>query len=414
MRVLLLSDPHGDFRGILRLCERTGADAVLVAGDLQMESHEHCDRISPRELYFRVKHSAHRSLLSGMKRSDLPKLHDIVRRFRLLGEWDELLSGQLRLPVPVYAVWGNHEDPEFVRAADAQQLEVPNLHFLNAARDALLDGWIRVNGIGGNILLPDFLGRDLVVRGHKITATLERYAQVFDLWRQREPAGELRVFLQHVSPHKDRACALPLMRIAPDLVVSGHMGAPFPQLFNLYAPYLPADIEPVHRQPAEWLSALLAAMIDAAPIRALLREAEARLASDGPDAFRRRYLESAHPLAARLAAHDCPRNPDPMRRCQVAVDRAREALERESRIDLVAGRSTDQLEQLRRLLEPPGQFRDLTYAHGHRHTAADNTLKRIGSINLPDAPGGYVLLESDARRRSVQIRAHGGLRARGL
>lgn len=241
MRILLLSDIHGRFDLVNRLAAVTKADAVIISGDLQLESHAHIDRLRTRELFLRIVHSPIKDRLGSIRRDDRDSLEAIVLEHRLLGLWDDVVSGTLPLEVPVYAVWGNHEDATIVRQADEGRIEIPNLTFLSGREDVLVDGWIRIGGIGGNLLLSDFLGRDVTTRGGKMTSTLNRYGMIFDRWNATDRSGEFRIFVQHVSPQKDRACANILMHLLPDLVVSGHMGFTYPHQFSLFGVLDPAD-----------------------------------------------------------------------------------------------------------------------------------------------------------------------------
>ncbi|MCK4304397.1 MAG: metallophosphoesterase [Candidatus Eisenbacteria sp.] len=410
MHILLVADIHGNFSILNQLAHQVRADVIILAGDLQMQSHNEMDRISDRELWLRITHSPQQQLAADLDRHDRATLVSVVQEHRLLGQWDDVLDGSLELEVPVYAVWGNHEDAQFVAMADAGKLEIPNLTFLTGREDFILDGWLRVSGIGGNLLVPAFLGTSLVTRDGRITATLEIYATIQDRWRQLNHGSELRVFVQHVSPHKDRACANPLLHIRPDLIISGHMGPPFPQQFSLYGPYRPADIGPLHAWPARRLQAIIKEMTLTEPLMAMLDQAEQFLKDEGPDAFVARYLRGEHPLKEHVGPYFKLQNPDPKRRCVVALSRARADLERRSYWDLVGDeRQLSLLRSRAFLLDPPEPFAasdDLTRRSGR----GDNLLKKISSINLPDAGDGYVLLKSNRKEHRLEIESYGGIR----
>lgn len=64
--------------------------------------------------------------------------------------------GHLKFKVPVYCVVGNHEDVHVVRKLQTKELVIPNLHILDENSDVVLNGWIRVLGIGGNFIHWNF------------------------------------------------------------------------------------------------------------------------------------------------------------------------------------------------------------------------------------------------------------------
>jgi hypothetical protein len=61
------------------------------------------------------------------------------------------ITGEKKFLVPVYCVWGNHEDDELVQQLVTKKLIVPNLHMVTGSEGVLLDGWIRLVGVGGTL-----------------------------------------------------------------------------------------------------------------------------------------------------------------------------------------------------------------------------------------------------------------------
>lgn len=76
----------------------------------------------------------------------------MIKTHHLLGDFDEFISGNAKFSVPVYCVWGNHEDEGVIKRLMSKELVVPNLHLVDANSDVLLDGWIRLAGVGGAFL----------------------------------------------------------------------------------------------------------------------------------------------------------------------------------------------------------------------------------------------------------------------
>jgi predicted phosphodiesterase len=111
MRFLLISDTHGKLAFINELAAKVGAEAVLHAGDFGFFDQGSAERLSDRELTLQVVHSqlpkSEKNRILGLSRD---AMIEAVREHQLLGGFQSLLDGTESLHVPVYAVWGNHED----------------------------------------------------------------------------------------------------------------------------------------------------------------------------------------------------------------------------------------------------------------------------------------------------------------
>jgi predicted phosphodiesterase len=113
MRLLLINDTHGKLGTINELSAQVQADAVIHAGDFGFSDDDRFERLSDRELRLHVVHAflprAGKDNLLTLSRNDLVTQS---RKFRLLGESQTYIDGRESFQVPVYAVWGNHEDKE--------------------------------------------------------------------------------------------------------------------------------------------------------------------------------------------------------------------------------------------------------------------------------------------------------------
>jgi len=132
MRLLLISDTHGKLGIINGLASNVRADAVIHAGDFGFFDHGSFERLSDRELKLHVAHS---DLLQTEKNQILAlsrnNLIEKVREHRLLGGFQSYLDGANTFQVPVYAVWGNHEDKDVVERLFSGDITVENLHILH-------------------------------------------------------------------------------------------------------------------------------------------------------------------------------------------------------------------------------------------------------------------------------------------
>jgi predicted phosphodiesterase len=114
-RLLLVTDTHGHLDQINAIAGKTGADAVVHAGDFGFYDEDSTASLSDRELALRIVHSALKPELR--KRAfDLSREEKIalIRERCPLSDIPLYLVGQKRFNVPVYAVWGNHEDKAVV------------------------------------------------------------------------------------------------------------------------------------------------------------------------------------------------------------------------------------------------------------------------------------------------------------
>ncbi len=116
MRLLLVSDTHGKLGAINELSARVQADVVIHAGEFGFYDDGSFERLTDRELRLHVVHSdlprAVKDNLLSLSRIDLIAQS---RKLGLLGEFMSFIDGSESFQVPVYAVWGNHEDKEVLR-----------------------------------------------------------------------------------------------------------------------------------------------------------------------------------------------------------------------------------------------------------------------------------------------------------
>ncbi len=236
LRLLLLSDTHGQVGVINDLARKTGADAVLHAGDFGFYDEGSYDRLSDRELRLQVMHS------------DLPKEENdrllalpadarpsALKAALPLSEFPDYLAGRKRFDVPVYAVWGNHEDLDVVDRLFRGELQVENLHLLHH-RQAFRIGPALVYGLGGNLLVgAKLLQRPLAGGSGRIWSTLSQYADLVETVERKSEHPGPRILVSHVSPGKEPFIEYLAARTRSDWTISGHMGAPAAMIWNPFA-----------------------------------------------------------------------------------------------------------------------------------------------------------------------------------
>lgn len=236
MRFLLLSDTHGRLGVIHELAERVRADAVIHAGDFGLYDDGSYDRLSHRELRLLLVHSNlprdEKNRILGM-----PPEGQVTaaRSHALAGEFQRYIDGSSSFSVPIYAVWGNHEDKEVVERLYRGDWNVANLNLLHHetvfhAGDAL------IYGLGGN-LLPGakMLHKPIAGGGGRVWSTLSQYADLVRMIDRESQATGIRIFVSHVSPGKEPFIEMIGARTSARYTVSGHMGAPTCMVWNPFA-----------------------------------------------------------------------------------------------------------------------------------------------------------------------------------
>lgn len=236
MRFLLLSDTHGKLGIINKLAADTKADAVIHAGDFGFYDDGSYERLSERELRLQIVHSDLSS--EGRERIlDLPRKEKIAaaRKDCPPSEFPLYINNEKRFNVPVYAVWGNHEDRDLVDRVFRGNIQVENLRILHH-RAVFRVGSALVYGLGGNLLAGSkFLQRPIAGGGGRIWSTLSQYSDLIETIDGQADQPGARIFVSHVSPGKEPFVELVAARTRADFTVSGHMGAPTCMIWNPFA-----------------------------------------------------------------------------------------------------------------------------------------------------------------------------------
>lgn len=231
LKILLVSDTHGDLDSINRLIESTGASLVIHAGDFGFYDSESIHRMNTRELKLRITHSPYKNQLKDrMEREDYVHL---METYRLLGDFPDYLSGHKEFQAPVYAVWGNHDDRVVVESLRKDR-KVKNLSILDELGSFTLkdekEGSIQLYGLGGNFLLNEkVFASTLQGEGGKMQSTFHQYGRLYkNIGKGLHPT----IFVSHVSPEKEHLLAHLIGHFSPDIWISGHMGVPYPKVWK--------------------------------------------------------------------------------------------------------------------------------------------------------------------------------------
>jgi len=235
-RFLLVSDSHGQLGLVDNLAVHTQSDAVIHAGDFGFYDDGSYERLSDRELRLLIVHSSlprqEKDRLVGLDRDARVA---VARDLRLAGEFQSYRDGERTLRVPVYAVWGNHEDRDVVECIFHGDIQVKNLHVLHH-RQVYKVGPALIYGLGGNLLPGSkMLQKPIAGGGGKVWSTLFQYADLVKTVDDVKDWPGLRLFVSHLSPGKEPFVELMGTRTRADFTISGHMGAPHCMVWNPFA-----------------------------------------------------------------------------------------------------------------------------------------------------------------------------------
>ena len=266
-RILLLSDTHGNINIINTLVEKTRADMVIHAGDFGFYNESSYKHISSRELLLLVSHSPYWKNNQVDKTTTRETLIEVVKKHNLLGDFKDYQDNTKKFSVPVYAVYGNHEDVYVIREI-TQKNAIHNFNLLDENNIYQIqknnETQFQLFGIGGNFLVGNkLLQKPIAGASGKVWATLHQFGV---LYKQLEQKSKPSIFVSHVSPGKEPLLTRLMLHYMPNLWISGHMGAPFTNVWNQFT------IREMDES-LKWLESDME-IIDALPIKQLTPEAK--------------------------------------------------------------------------------------------------------------------------------------------
>jgi len=266
IRALLISDTHGNIDIINQLVEKTNVDIVIHAGDFGFYDETSYKHISSRELLLLITHSPYRNEYQVDKQTDRDILVEIVRKHNLLGNFSAYQDSQKQFNVPVYAVYGNHEDANVIRELKENNL-LQNFHLLDEDNVYQIRGnaeaEFKLFGIGGNFLVSNkLLKKPIAGQAGKVWSTLHQFGV---LYQKLEKKSKPSLFVSHVSPGKEPLLTRLIIHFMPNIWISGHMGAPYACVWNQFT------IREIDES-LEWLASQMIAL-DALPVERLTPEA---------------------------------------------------------------------------------------------------------------------------------------------
>ena len=161
----------------------------------------------------------------------------------LLSEFPNLLSGQIKLQVPVYTVWGACEDVAVLEKFRAGIHVVENLHVLDEATTRVLDvGGVKLRLLGlGGALVPHKMfdngdGAATIAGGQgTMWATALQIGELVDTAQRVHDPSETRLLVTHASPGREGIMAQLALITKADLTISAGLHFRYASSYNEFS-----------------------------------------------------------------------------------------------------------------------------------------------------------------------------------
>lgn len=201
-------------RSLNELAKQARADHIIHTGDFGFYDDTSLERIAEKTL----KHVAQYSpLISEPVKKAIQQggPGPVKNRFSPnelpLSELPLLISGEVKLDVPVYTVWGACEDVRVLEKFRTGEYKVPNLHIIDEARSMLLEVGgvkLRLLGLGGAVVMHKLFdngeGRTTIAGGQgTMWTTLLQMGELVDTAHRVYDPTETRIFVTHASPARE-------------------------------------------------------------------------------------------------------------------------------------------------------------------------------------------------------------------
>jgi hypothetical protein len=269
-RILCIADIRGRLSALNDLAREANAKAIIHTGDfgffgiyllllfhiffthiVVLEANS-LERINDRTLrhltmYSPLIPSAQRTHLLAPENS--PTVIRTTVNIELLSEFPLLLSGQIKIQVPVYTVWGACEDVSILEKFRTGAYAVENLHVLDEATTRCLDVGgvkLRLLGLGGALVFHKLFdngdGSATIAGGQgTMWTTALQIGELVDTAQRVFDQSETRLLITHASPGREGIIAQLALVLKADLTVSAGLHFRYATSYNEFS--VQADFE---------------------------------------------------------------------------------------------------------------------------------------------------------------------------
>ncbi|KAJ3532023.1 hypothetical protein NM688_g7487 [Phlebia brevispora] len=244
-RLLCIADIRGRLFALNDLAREANACAIIHTGDFGFFEASSLKRINDRTLRHLTMYSP---LIPSAQRTHLLATENPPSAIRntaisLLSEFPLLLSGQIKLHVPVYTVWGACEDVSVLEKFRAGTYSVDNLHVIDEATTRVLDvGGIKLRLLGlGGALVPHKMfdngdGEATIAGGQGMmwSAALQ-IGELVDTVQRVFDQTETRLLVTHASLGRDGIMAQLALMLEVDLTISAGLHFRYASSYNEFS-----------------------------------------------------------------------------------------------------------------------------------------------------------------------------------
>ncbi|KAF8628165.1 hypothetical protein AX17_006035 [Amanita inopinata Kibby_2008] len=261
-RILCIADIRGRLSALNDLARESNALAIIHTGDfgffgtailfplscesdLLVESNS-LERINDRTLrhltmYSPLIPSAQRTHLLSQDNS--PSIIRSTVNIAMLSEFPLLLSGQIKLQVPVYTVWGACEDVLVLEKFRTKAYIIENLHVIDEATTRCLDvGGVKLRLLGlGGALVPHKMfdngdGNATIAGGQgTMWTTALQIGELVDTAQRVFDSTETRLLVTHTSPGREGIMAQLALILKADLTISAGLHFRYATSYNEFS-----------------------------------------------------------------------------------------------------------------------------------------------------------------------------------
>ncbi|CAD6925733.1 unnamed protein product, partial [Tilletia controversa] len=262
-RILCVADVRGALSTLNTLAEEANAQAIIHTGDFGFYEAASLDRMGDRTLRHLVQYSSlitpsvrqtlglggaasanqgqpgasetsgpasSRPSGTGAAMPSAATLREAILNHPdpLFSEFPLLLTGKLRLNVPVFTVWGACEDVAVLERFRTGEYAIHNLHILDEASTRAIEvGGVRLRlfGLGGAVVLHKLFdngdGAATIAGGQgTMWTTMLQIGELVDTAQKVFDPTETRLLITHASPGRDGLLAQLALALKADLTIS--------------------------------------------------------------------------------------------------------------------------------------------------------------------------------------------------
>ncbi|KAF9242953.1 hypothetical protein BU15DRAFT_72608 [Melanogaster broomeanus] len=245
-RILCIADIRGRLSALNDLAREANAKAIIHTGDFGFFESNSLERINDRTLRHLTMYSP---LIATAQRNHLlapentPATIRSTLNISLISEFPVLLSGQIKLQIPVYTVWGACEDVGILEKFRTGTYAIDNLHVLDEATTRCLDvGGVKLRLLGlGGALVPHKMfdngdGNATIAGGQgTMWTTALQIGELVDTAQKVFDPTETRLLVTHASPGREGIIAQLGLVLKADLTISAGLHFRYASSYNEFS-----------------------------------------------------------------------------------------------------------------------------------------------------------------------------------